>query len=227
MALTKNKMMALTAVFVAAALYNLAVFIIPFERGSNFWAAYASTMLAMIVATATGLYAVGRGSAQSRFYGASLMILVLGYFSIQMAVGLLPMMLPAIPLFITILASAGLLGSFIILLMGAGITKNVVEDAGAKTKAKTFFIKSLQIDIEGLAARAADANAKAALKKLTEAIRFSDPMSNPQLADAENDIMAKATILTNSLDDTSKIPALCEELRRMLEERNRKCKLLK
>jgi len=227
MPFTKNKAMALTAILVVVALYNLAVFLIPFERGNSFWVSYAATMISMVIATAVGLYAIGRGNIVRRFYGASLVVLVLIYFVLQLALGLLTMLLPMMPQYITILANASLLGCFIIALMGASIAKNVVEGADTKTKTKTLFIKSLQADIESLASRATDTNAKKALTVLAVAVKFSDPMSNPQLADAENDIRAKVLILTESLDDTVKVNALCDELQRMLEERNRKCKLMK
>jgi hypothetical protein len=95
-------------------------------------------------------------------------------------------------------------------------------------KEKVFFIKSLQVDVEGLAARAS-VDMKKPLKDLAETIRYSDPMSSPQLAAIENKIEARAALLAEAVDnnDGDAIKALCGELQQLFAERNRKCKILK
>jgi len=90
-------------------------------------------------------------------------------------------------------------------------------------------IKSLRVDAEGLVGKTSDATLKKTLKGLAETIRYSDPMSSPQLAAIENKIEAKTAALSeaveNAEDESSK--ALCNELQQLFAERNRKCKILK
>jgi hypothetical protein len=70
---------------------------------------------------------------------------------------------------------------------------------------------------------------KKTLKELAEAIRYSDPMSSPQLAAIENKIEAKAAALGEAVEKTDgdSIKTLCNELQQLFAERNRKCKILK
>ena len=92
-----------------------------------------------------------------------------------------------------------------------------------KLQKKVFYIRELQADIELLADNESDATVKTALTQLAEKIRFSDPMSNEQLADLENKISIKAAELKTT---TSKLEIITE-LNSLLDERNKKCKILK
>ena len=82
-------------------------------------------------------------------------------------------------------------------------------------------------DVEGAVCRACQAEespvGRRVLAQLAEKLRFSDPMSDDQLADLENRIGAKIAELSTAADKT----AIIEELDSLLEERNRKCKTLK
>ena len=68
-----------------------------------------------------------------------------------------------------------------------------------------------------------DADTKKALEQLAEKIRFSDPMSHEQLAELENKIFIDIASLKNTSDKT----ALISEITLLLNERNKKCKILK
>jgi hypothetical protein len=77
--------------------------------------------------------------------------------------------------------------------------------------------------------KATDGSIKKTLKDLAETIRYSDPMSSPQLAAVENKIEAKVAVLAETVEKTDwdAVKALCNELQQLLAERNRKCKILK
>ena len=93
----------------------------------------------------------------------------------------------------------------------------------AKVQEKTFFIKQVQTEIELLADAETDVATKSALTQLAEKIRYSDPMSNEQIADIEDRIAAKVSELKKAADKTNCIV----ELNSLFDERSRKCKLLK
>ena len=92
-----------------------------------------------------------------------------------------------------------------------------------KVEKKVFYIKSLQVDIEMLASAERDADTKAALTKLAEKIRFSDPMSSEVLAELEAEITAKVKELKTAENKA----AIITVLDLLLTERNKKAKLLK
>ena len=76
-------------------------------------------------------------------------------------------------------------------MISADAGRNVIQRVEANVQKKVFYIRELQADVELITAAETDANTKAALTRLAEKIRFSDPMSNEQLVDLENKISAK------------------------------------
>ena len=88
---------------------------------------------------------------------------------------------------------------------------------------KVFYIRELQADVELLADNESDAAVKTVLTHLAEKIRFSDPMSNEQLADLENKISVKVMELKTAVNKVE----IITELTSLLDERNKKCKNLK
>lgn len=61
------------------------------------------------------------------------------------------------------------------------------------------------------------------LTQLAEKIRYSDPMSDEQVSDIEDRIAAKIAEMKSSTDKVK----IINELNSLLDERNKKCKLLK
>ena len=74
-----------------------------------------------------------------------------------------------------------------------------------------------------LASTETDTDTKAALTKLAEKIRFSDPMSNDFLANLEAEISAKVKELKTA-ENKAEIITVLDSL---VTERNKKAKLLK
>ena len=102
------------------------------------------------------------------------------------------------------------------------VGRTELEKVEQKVQGKVFYIKNLQVDIEILASAEKDTKTKEQLEQLVEKIRFSDPMSNEQLAVLEDKISLAVENLKSS-DDKMKI---IEDLNLLLDERNRKCKIL-
>ena len=229
MKITKNRGMFLATVFITFAVYNVVIFVIPFNRGGGFWTGYGFSMLAMLLTAAVCLYAFDREELRSKVYGVPLLSVMWRYLAIQSILGLLEMILFFIPFQFGIALNAILLGACLIGLITVEASKEEIERIDEKIREKVFYIKSLQADVEGLAGRAQDDSFKKPLKDLAETIRYSDPMSSPQLAAIENKIEAKTAMLTEAVDssDGDAVRALCNELQQLFAERNRKCKLLK
>jgi hypothetical protein len=229
MRLSKNKTMSLVMVGVILVLYNVVVFVIPFIRGGGFWTGYGFSMLALLLAVSVGQYLFDREGLKSKIYGLPLVSVIWRYLVVQLIVGVLEMALPMVPFQYEIALNVILLGACIIGLIAVDISADEIERIDEKVKEKVFYIKSLQVDIECLADRVADEPAKKLLKDVAETIRYSDPMSGPQLATIENKIEAKVSVLTDAVEkaDIDSISLLCNELQQLFSERNQKCKILK
>ncbi len=202
---------------------------IPFAKSGNFWCGYGFSMLAMILTAAVGFYAFDKENLKSKVYGVPLAMVAWRYLVIQVIVGFVEMAVPSIPYKYGIALNAILLGCSLIGFIAVDAGKEIIEQIDEKIKGKVFYIKSLQADIEGLVGRASDDSMKKPLKDLAETIRYSDPMSSPQLAAIENKIEGKAAALAETVGtgDGGAVKAQCEELQQLFAERNRKCKILK
>jgi len=231
MKLIKNKGMFFASIFIILAVYNVVVFVIPFNRGGGFWTGYGFSMLAMLLTAAVGFYAFDRETLKSKFYGIPLIYVVWRYLIIQLIIGFLEMVLDFIPIPFQygLVLNTILLGACLIGLFAVEAAKDEIERIDEKVKEKVFYIKSLQADIDCLVGRASDDFLKKLLKDLVEVIRYSDPMSSPQLAAIENKIEARSAVLTEAVEkaDGDTVKALCNDLQQLFAERNKKCKLLK
>jgi len=229
MKLTKNNTLFLASVFIIIAVYNVVVFILPFSKGNGFWTGYGFSMFAFVLMTGVGLYAFGREKLQSKFYRIPLVSVARRYLITQLIVGFLEMALQYHPYYqfqYGIALNTILLGACLIGLIAVDVAREEIERIDEKIKGKVFYIKSLQVDMEGLVDKASDESVKKVFKDLVETIKYSDPMSSPQLAAIENKIEAKVAVLAETVDANG-IKALCNELQQLFAERNRKCKLLK
>ena len=108
-------------------------------------------------------------------------------------------------------------------MIASDVGRSEIERVSVKVREKTFYIKQLQTEVELLAGAETDAATKSKLAQLAEKIRYSDPMSDEQVADIEDRITAKIAELKSSTDKTE----IINELNSLLDERNKKCKLLR
>ena len=106
---------------------------------------------------------------------------------------------------------------------------NMVIDTEEKLSQSTTFIRSLTVDAENLLSAAKDEKAKSSVKKLYEAARYSDPVSNTALASLEDEIDQKLSSLTETVNknETEQTVRIANEITDLLAERNRKCKMFK
>lgn len=139
------------------------------------------------------------------------------------------MLISALPYWVGIVVCSIVLAVNIISVVKATAAIDEVERVDAKVKTRTFFIKSLTIDAETLTESAASESVRAECRKVCEAIRYSDPMSNDALCSVESQISAKFSELSDAVmsDDIDKVSDIAGELLVLIGNRNKKCKMLK
>ena len=112
--------------------------------------------------------------------------------------------------------------------MKVKVAVDEVEKVGEKVKVQSQYIKMLTVDVQNLMNRAATPEAIEAAKKVYEAVRYSDPMSNEALAVIEAKITVKFDEFANEVNSGgSKVTGLADELVTLVKERNNKCRVLK
>lgn len=222
--MTKNKGMAYAVLAIAFVLFNVIAFAIPTAKTATFWIAYVFTAAAFALQIGIWKFAFkGADTLKSKFLGIPLISVGITYLIIQIIAFAVFMALPLTASWIAIVVCALILGISAICLIGTETGREEINRVEEKVEKKVFYIKSLQVDIEMLASAERGADTKAALTKLAEKIRFSDPISNDVLSDLEAEITAKVKELKTA-ENKAEIITVLDSL---ITERNGKIKLLK
>jgi len=220
----KNKGMAYAVLAIAFVLFNVIAFAVPTAKTATFWIAYVFTAVAFASQIAIWKFAFkGADTLKSKFLGIPLISVGITYLIVQIIVFAVFMAMPLTASWIALVVYALILGVSAICLIGTETGREEVVRVEEKVEKKVFYIKSLQVDVEMLASAERDTDTKAALTKLAEKIRFSDPMSNEVLADLEAEITAKIKELKTA-ENKAEIIIVLDSL---ITERNKKAKLLK
>ena len=220
----KNSVMAYAVLAISFTLFNVIAFVIPTAKTATFWIAYAFTVIAFASQIAIWKVAFnGANTLKSKFLGIPLIPVGITYWIIQIIAFVVFMALPLTASWIAVVVCALILGISAICLIGTEIGREEISRVEEKVEKKVFYIKSLQVDIEMLSSTESDVDTKAALIKLAEKIRFSDPMSNEALAELEAEISAKVKELKTA-ENKAEIITVIDSL---IVERNKKAKLLK
>ena len=197
--------------------------------GSSFWVGYAFITIAFIGNLICSFLFFKEENKGKVFLNVPIINRAYSALIVSLIVGAVAMAVPQIPYWIGVIVDVLVLAFYAIAIVKASAAANIVNDVEQKVNAQTFFIKVLTVDADSLMARAKSDEMKAETKKVYEAIRYSDPMSNDALASIENQIQnefnAFADAVKNNDIDLAKFSA--NELVILINDRNKKCKLLK
>lgn len=220
---------------IALVVFNVITFVAANETvglssiGSSFWVSYAFITIAFIGNLICSLLFFKEENTGKVFLNIPIINLVYSALIVSLIVGAVAMAVPQIPYWIGVIVAVFVLAFYAIAIVKASAAANIVHDVEQKVKTQTFFVKSLTVDADSLMVRAKSDEMKAETKKVYEAIRYSDPMSNDALASIEsqiqNEFNAFADAVKNNDMDLAKSSA--NELVILINDRNKKCKLLK
>lgn len=205
------------------ALVSIIAFAVPTAKTATFWVAYVFTAAAFAAQIIIWRTALGKETLKSKFLGFPVVHIGIVYATIQTVAFAVFMFVPTLPTWSAIVVCSIIAGVSAVCMISSNAGCNEIERVEANVQKMVFYIRELQADIELLADNESDAAVKTALTHLAEKIRFSDPMSNEQLAHLENKISTKVAELKNA---ASKMEIITE-LNSLLDERNKKCKILK
>ncbi len=225
----KKTILALIAFLIVLAVFNIVSFLVPFLHTLSFWIGWAFANAALIASCViAACSSAGRQQKHSKFYHLSLITVAVIFTAIEVSAGLTFMILSWTPVWITVICCVIGLALLLLGTIGTQAATDHAEAIDHEIRQKTFYLRSIQSDVEGFALGAGSETMKRALKELSEDIRYSDPMSADGLVSLENRIMGKIDeigALVNTDEEAAR--ALCAETRALIAERNRKCKMLK
>lgn len=227
----KNTIRGVIILAICLVLYHLLAFLIPFEKTSVFWLAYGFTLAAFVVVAAAIYLAVyRRPGAKSQFYGFPIARIGVIYGAAQLVLGLVFMAVGGwIAEWIVILIFVFMLGAALIGIISADAVRDDIERQDEVLRENVSLMRSLQSKLNQMAVQCEAPDAMAAVQKLSEELRFSDPVSSPALAEVESDLSAAIDELEQAVvdGDTGSVLQLCRKTTALLSERNRLCKLNK
>lgn len=205
------------------ALVSVIAFAIPTIKTATFWIAYVFTAAAFAAQIIIWRTTLGKEALKSKFLGFPVVHIGIVYTVIQVIAFAVFMFVPTLPTWSAIVVCSVIAGISAVCMISADVGRDEIERVEAKVQNKVFYDRELQADIELLADSETNANVKTALTQLAEKIRFSDPMSNEQIADLEKKISIKAAEIKTAANKLE----IITELNSLLDERNKKCKILK
>lgn len=216
------------------AVFNVICFVTPGEAagmskfGGAFWVGYIFITIAFIGQLVCAYMAFKAENPKKLFYNLPLVTVSYTGLILTIVFGALCMAIPNLPNWVGIIVCLLVLAFNAIAVIKAKAASDVVENIDNKVKAQTLFIKSLTVDADSLLAHATTPAAKDACKKVFEAVRYSDPMSNDALAGVESQITLKFNEFSNAVTiGAENVSTLADELVVLIGDRNKKCKLLK
>lgn len=228
-AMNKNFKYYLSVWTILLVLFNVVTFVVPRPLfGGAFWSGYIFITLAFIGQLVCGYVALKEENIRKLFYNFPILSISYTGLILTSIFGIVCMVIPGFPIGLSIIICFAILCFTVIFVLKAKLAADVVEAVDEKIKVQTFFIKSLAVDAEGLMVRAKTDVAKAECKKVYEAIRYSDPMSKEELNVCEAKITVKFDEFSNAVAlEKDNIKDVADELVALIEDRNRKCKVMK
>ncbi len=221
--------------FIALALFNVIAFAVPAfgEREKytvSFWIGYAAITVASIGQLACVWYSIKVKNINKVFFNMPIVKESFTGMTAVFVIGYVCMLLSAeFADWLALALCVVILGFSIIAVLKASMAASVVNEVEEKVKTKTFFIKSLTVDAESLCARAEGDELKALCKTVYEAVRYSDPMSDPLLEEVESRMTEcfAAFAYAVKTGSTTQAQQTEKEFTALAAERNSKCKLCK
>lgn len=215
-------------------MYHVVIFFVPQpwlsgeKLNQNFWVGYGVVWLALAGQFLCVLAAGKYRKLEQIFLRIPLITTSYRALIVTIAAATICMFVPMIPVWVTIIVCVLALGFLVIFVVSAQTAGDVVSDTEQKIKENTYFIRQLTADAEGVVRKSKDDNTKKISKEVYEAVRYSNLMSNAQLSELETQIRLAFEEYSAAVEmNNEKTASLAKELVDLLEERNRKCKLMK
>lgn len=220
---------------IVLAVFNVIIFTVTAETVGfeavtvSFWIGYAFITIAFVGNLVCSLLFFKEENKGKIFLNLPIITISYSALCISLVIGTIAMAVPSIPYWVGIIVDVLVLAFYAIAILKASAVADIVSDIDKKIKTQKFFIKSLTVDAETLMARAKSDDIKAEAKRVYEAIRYSDPMSNEAFASVEAQITIKFNEFSQAVENDSvdESKTKSAELLILINDRNKKCKLLK
>lgn len=229
----KKKMTSVIAVYaIVLIMYSVVFLVVPFEKTATTWTTYAFSVLSLIAGPVIVWLAFRKGTTlQSKVYGFPILRLGILYTVAQLIFSIIIYLLSSlvqIPVWVVVVLSILGMGCVAIGLITADNTRDVIEQQEAVAQMQIKTSGQFRIDIDEIVDLCEDATVRKQLEKLSEEIRYSDPVSAPELEELEAKILDELEQLRKIVaEDAETAIVKIKKIAGLVADRNRRCKLLK
>lgn len=214
---------------VVFAVMNMLVFFVFNEKNNVFWISYGFMCAAFVIQIVSMFLAVKALEVEAVFFGIPLASISLFYFFAAVFISAVFMIFQNAPVKLAIALQVIVLAVYLVIAVIALMARDTVQDVNDNIKVSVVAIRSMQADVETLKAQAQDPALKEKLRKLSETIRYSDPMSNDAVTDIEGRIMQALNELRICCENGQNADAAkkCGEIEVLFLQRNNLLKATK
>lgn len=216
---------------VAAVIFSVIAFAVPFPKNATFLTAYIAELIALVLQIPIFKIAFdGKDAPNSKILGFPVLRVGYIYLGIQTVLSLIffGLAFTPVPAWIAAVVCVIVLGGAIICSIAAEIAREEVEQIEYKQTVDTSLMTDLRTRSAQLANRTNDLPLKKQLEKLAENIRFSDPVSSPSIAADEHKLLSMFEQLEQAVAvNGENVSRVCDEVQAALEERNVACRVNK
>ena len=192
--ITKNYLLIIAIILVV---YSVLVFVIPFTKMNM--ATFVISYIASVIALLSQVYVAyiafkGEDNLTSKVYGFPIIKLGYIYLGVQFALSILFYILGAfidVPVWICIILYVLVLGLAAVGLITTSTYKEAIEEIEVTKEDNKVFVKELRRDTLVYSSKIKDQTTKDLFDKFLDIVRYSDPVSNENLKEIENEINSK------------------------------------
>ncbi len=232
--LSKNLIKTIAIYAIVLVIVNLIVFSIPFVHNSAFWAAYVFVMVAILAQIGVAFLAMSNATGlKKKVYTFPIFKMGGIYLGVQLCLSvvlfIVATFVEGFPSWIAWVICIIVLGVFTILILLTDTSRDEIVKIEDETEKRTAQVKYFRVNIDNITRRANDAELRAVLEKLADTARYSDPVSNDNLAETENRIQQNIIALEDAVisNDVQKAKEIATNTTMLFEDRNALCKLYK
>lgn len=227
----KNMVRSYGVLAILFVVFTVVVVAVPLLKNAVFWVAYVFAAASMAVQGYAIHCAFGKvGTVTSKFYGFPIAKIGFVYMVAQLIISVASMLLAGVlEVWIPVVISAVALGAAGIGLITTDAMREEIQRQDQVLKKDVSLMRGLQSKSRMMIAHCQNPAQRAQLDKLSQALQYSDPVSNEAIAHVEYQLTQLVDELEKAVVEQDDVATedLCQKTMKLLEERNQLCKLNK